>query len=594
MIFSKLGLCVVAITLFASRVSAASPNLTTHAERTDFRETGRYEEVERLARAFATAYPKYVRSVTFGTTPEGRPMVALIASHDGALDPKTAQARKRPVLLFQGGVHSGEIDGKDAGFLALRHLLDGTIPGDPLSKMTLVFVPVFNIDGHERFGPNNRPNQRGPESMGWRTTAQNLNLNRDYIKADAPEMVAMLKLLGEWDPIAYVDSHVTDGAKFQHDIAVMIQPSLVGLEALRREGAKISDTLMADLSAAGNLPLWFYPSFDQPENPASGITVGPAPPRFSDGYWVARNRIGILVETHSWHDYKARVRSTYHTLISLVIQSAKSGTDWLRAASAADAESSAVAGKTVTLTWKATDEVRTIEFRGYEYQRVPSEISGQLWTRYDETKPAVWKMPLRATLAPALEIEAPQGGYIVPAAHAAWVGPLLKLHGIRHSRIVEGREMPAKDLQAFRLTKMTPSKSSFEGRHEARLEGAWQNEARAVPAGSIFVPIGQPLARLVMHLLEPTAPDSLASWGFFSGSFEQKEYMEAYVAEEAAREMLARDPKLKEEFESRLKSDPAFSASPAQRLDFFVRRHATHDERLNLYPIYRSNVVLGK
>ena len=85
-------------------------------------------------------------------------------------------------------------------------------------------MPVFNVDGHERFGPNNRPNQRGPASMGWRVTAQNLNLNRDYMKADAPEMEAMLRLLQTWDPILYVDLHVTDGAKFQHDIAVMLQP----------------------------------------------------------------------------------------------------------------------------------------------------------------------------------------------------------------------------------------------------------------------------------------------------------------------------------------------------------------------------------
>ena len=579
--------------ILASAVSAA-PELTTLSERTDFRQTGRYEEVERLCAAFAAAYPKNVRSVRFGTTPEGRPMLALIASRGGALDPKAAKAKQKPVLLFQGGIHAGEIDGKDAGFLALRHLLDGTIPGNPLANVTVVFVPVFNIDGHERFGPNNRPNQRGPESMGWRTSAQNLNLNRDYMKADAPEMVAMLKLLREWDPIVYVDMHVTDGAKFQQDIAVMIQPSLVGPEALRLAGAQMSATLMANLAAAGNLPTWFYPSFDQPENPASGITVGLAPPRFSDGYWAARNRIGVLVETHSWHDYKARVRSTFNTIITLVNQAAKSGPDWLRAAGEADAESTAIAGKLVTLAWKATEEARAIDFLGYDYQRVPSDISGQLWTRYDETKPAVWKMSLRATLVPALQIEAPQGGYIVPAAHAAWVARLLDLHGIRSMRMIAGRELPANDLQLFRLTKLTPATSSFEGRREARVEGAWISEARAIPPGSLFVPIAQPLARLVMHLLEPTAPDSLVSWGFFNGSFEQKEYMEAYVAEEAAREMLARDPKLKEAFDARLKADAAFTASPAQRLEFFVRRHATHDERLNLYPIYRSRIVPAK
>ena len=588
---TRLSIFLAAALAGAAAPASPAPDLTTQAERTDFRETGRYEEVERLAKAFAAAFPRNIRTVTFGTTPEGRPMLALIASRDGTLEPKTAKARNRPVLLFQGGIHSGEIDGKDAGFLALRHLLDGTVPGDPLARVTVVFVPVFNIDGHERFGPNHRPNQRGPESMGWRTTAQNINLNRDYVKADAPEMVAMLKLLQAWDPILYADLHVTDGAKFQQDIAVMVQPSLAGPEVLREVGLKISATLMADLTAGGHLPLWFYPAFDAADYPAAGLTFGFAPPRFSDGYWHFHNRFGVLVETHSWHDYKARVRATYDTLISLVHQAASSGPDWLSAAAEADTEAKGLAGKPVTLTWKATDEARVIDFLGFEYQRVPSHISGQLWTKYDETKPVVWKIPLRATLVPALQITAPEVGYIVPSAHAAWVAEKLDLHGIRYERLASARQPAPGELQTFRATKVTLAKESFEGRNGATVEGKWQNEGREIPAGSLLVPIRQPAARLVMQLLEPTAPDSFVSWGFFNGAFEQKEYMEAYVAEDVAREMLARDPKLKEEFEARLKSDAAFAASPAQRLFFFASRHPSHDERLNLYPIYRIGII---
>jgi hypothetical protein len=118
----------------------------------------------------------------------------------------------------------------------------------------LVFVPVFNVDGHERFGKWNRPNQRGPEEMGWRTTAQNFNLNRDYVKSDSPEMQAMLRLVGEWDPIACVDLHVTDGAKFQHDVAIMVEPVYAGDEALRRIGREFRDGVIDDLASGGSLP----------------------------------------------------------------------------------------------------------------------------------------------------------------------------------------------------------------------------------------------------------------------------------------------------------------------------------------------------
>ncbi len=579
------------LTVSCPALAAPPSNLTTHAERTGFLETGRYAEVEQLCRAFAAAYPKNVRVLKFGTTPEGRPMLALVAARGVALDANAARAKQRPILLFQGGIHAGEIDGKDAGFLLLRNLLDGTIPNDPLARLVIVFVPIFNIDGHERFGPNNRPNQRGPAAMGWRVTAQNQNLNRDYTKADTPEMVAMLRLLQTWDPILYADMHVTDGAKFRHDIAVMLQPSTVGPEPLRALGARISEQLLADLTAAGNLPLWFYPAFDAGEDPASGFSFGISSPRFSDGYWRLHNRFGVLVETHSWHEYKERVAATYTTLLSFVNQAASSGGQWLAAAKAADAETSSLAGKMVTLSWKHTGEARTIDFLGYEYKRVPSDISGQLWTQYDETKPAVWKIPLRANLAPSMQMEAPKAGYLVPAAYAAMVSAKLDLHGIRYQRLAKDREFSAREAQTFRAKKVTLAKESFEGRTGATVVGEWSDETQTLAAGSLFVPIAQRAAPLVMALLEPQATDSFVSWGFFNNSFEQKEYMEAYVAEDAAREMLAQDPKLKEAFEARLQSDTAFAASPAQRLDFFVRRHPSYDARFNLYPIVRTNVA---
>ena len=125
--------------------------------------------------------------MTFGRTPEGRPLLALIVSRTGILSAEDAGKHGLPVLLVQGGIHPGEIDGKDAGFLALREALANRAAKGALDKLVLIFVPVFNVDGHERFGHWNRPNQRGPEEMGWRTTAQNFNLNRDYAKANAPK-----------------------------------------------------------------------------------------------------------------------------------------------------------------------------------------------------------------------------------------------------------------------------------------------------------------------------------------------------------------------------------------------------------------------
>lgn len=581
--------CLLTLFLLSAVTSPARTEtvpLATVAEQSGFAKTGRYDEVVALCGAFAGQYPDAARCDSFGTTPEGRPMQVLVASRSGALTPDAARARKLPVVLVQGGIHAGEIDGKDAGFLALREILDGEAAQGALDRLVVVFVPVFNVDGHERFGRWNRPNQRGPEETGWRTTAQNHNLNRDYLKADSPEMRAMLALIDVWDPILTVDLHATNGAQFEHDISIQVEPLHSGDAELRKAGRALRDGVIARLAAQGSLPLPFYPSFVDDDDPASGFADGVAPPRFSHGYFPLRNRFGMLVETHSWKEYPVRVRITRNTVVAALEQAVEHGGAWLRTAAAADDRASKLAGKPVPLDYEATDAARTIDFRGYAYTRTPSDVSGASMTRYDEATPQVWKIPLRDEVVPGTVVTAPKGGYLVPAMHAAWVGEALDRHGVAFRRLE--RPLPKAKLQTFRADNAEMAAGSSEGRQRLTLEGGWKPETRDVPAGALFVPIAQPRARIAIALLEPQAPDSLAAWGAFNNHFERKEYMEAYVAEDVARDMLARDRKLRAEFERRLKEDPDFAASPRARLDFFYRRHSAWDERYNLYPVHRT------
>ncbi|AVR98842.1 M14 family metallopeptidase [Pseudoduganella armeniaca] len=571
--------------LSAVPLTHAAPDLTTVAERSGFQATGRYDEVVKLCADFQKAYPKAVRCFEFGRTPEGRPMLALAVSKSGALTAQQAKKRNVPVLLVQGGIHAGEIDGKDAGFLALRHALDGKAATGTLDKQVLLFVPVFNVDGHERFGKWNRPNQRGPVEMGWRVTAQNYNLNRDYVKADAPEMQAMLALVNAWDPLAYIDLHVTDGAKFQPDVSIQVEPVHGGDEALKVAGTALRDNVMADLRKQGSDPKHFYISFAKVDDPQSGFVDEMSTPRFSTGYFQLRNRFAMLVETHSWKDYPTRVKITYNTIVSLMGQVAQHGSEWRKLALAADGRSAALAGREFPLSYRTTDKTQTIDFAGYEYTRTPSDVSGGVWTKYDETKPQLWHVPLRDEVVPDRLVTAPAGGYLVPAAQAALVAAKLRQHGVAF-KVLDSA--PGKvDVEAFRAeaTKLTPQ--SVEGHQMMALEGSWKPEAREIGKGALFVPIAQPKARLVMTMLEPQGADSLAAWGLFNVSFERKEYMEEYVAEEVAREQL-QDPQVAAAFKAKLESDPAFAKSPRARLEFFARRHASWDERYNLYPVLRT------
>jgi murein tripeptide amidase MpaA len=564
-------------------------SLRTVAEYSGFQQTGRYEEVEALCQRFQDHHPKQVRCFEFGRTPENRPMLALAVSNTGALTPEAAKLRKLPVLLVQGGIHAGEIDGKDAGFLALREVLEGKAAAGALDKQVLLFVPVLNVDGHERFGAWNRPNQRGPVEMGWRSTAQNYNLNRDYMKADSPEMQHMLALVNAWDPLAYVDLHVTDGAQFEPDISIQVEPVHAGDAALRVAGTALRDGVLADLAKQGSDPKPFYMSFAEEDNPQSGFVDSTPNPRFSHGYFLLRNRFGVLVETHSWKDYPTRVRITRNTIIALLSQVAQHGAAWRQTAVEADLRATQLAGSALPLSYKTTEKSRMIAFRGYAYTRTPSEVSGALMTRYDEKTPQIWNVPLRDEIVPDLQVAAPKAGYLVPRARAAMVGAKLRQHGIAYKemRSIFTRQ----NVEVFRATQVKFGAQSFEGRQTLAVQGEWQKEERLVDAGALYVPVNQPKARLVMALLEPRAPDSLLAWGSFNTAFERKEYMEDYVAEDVARAQMAADPALAAKFRQKLADEPAFAKNPHARLEFFARRHASWDERLNLYPVMRVDVA---
>jgi hypothetical protein len=230
-----------------------------------------------------------------------------------------------------------------------------------------------------------------------------------------------------------------------------------------------------------------------------------------------------------------------------------------------------------------------IQFAGYEYTRTPSDVSGALWTRYDESRPQMWTVPLRDEVVPDLQVPAPAGGYIVPAAWAQPIAAKLQLHGIMYK--VLDQDLGKTEVQAFRAATVKFNPQSFEGRQSVTVTGAWKTEQRDVGKGALFIPSAQPKARLVVAMFEPQSADSLHTWGVFNTAYERKEYMEEYVAEQVAREQLAADPELAAAFRRKLETEPAFAASPEARLDFFARRHASWDERYQLYPVLRSAVV---
>jgi hypothetical protein len=188
----------------------------TPGELTGLKDSPNYDDTIAYLKRLCTAVPIFSLH-QFGHSAEGRTLYFVLATKERWHTPEALRDGGKPLLLAQSGIHPGEIEGKDAGMMLLRDLAFGG-KASLLDRADVLFIPVLNPDGHERSSEWSRPNQRGPVHMGWRTTAQNLNLNRDFIKADAPEMRGLIALLERWQPSLYLDLHVTDGIDYQYDV----------------------------------------------------------------------------------------------------------------------------------------------------------------------------------------------------------------------------------------------------------------------------------------------------------------------------------------------------------------------------------------
>ena len=562
----------------------------TPAEKTNYRQTPTYADTIAFAKQLAGASPS-IEYRGFGYSGQGRELPLIIASETQTFTPEAAKEQGKAIVLIQACIHSGEPDGKDAGFALLRDIAITKTAAGILEHVVLLFIPIYNTDGHERSTPFNRINQNGPESMGWRTTSTYQNLNRDYMKADTPETRAWLRLWNEWDPHLFIDCHVTDGADYRCNITYHHEHhAAVDHAVLEWEREVFAGKVARATEAAGNVISWYLEFIDNRD-----LTLGTrdfnGSPRFSTGYVPLRNRPGILIETHMIKDYRSRVIGTYDFLRAALTEVNAAPDQLIRIGREADQRTVEAAqvydpSNLFPLDFELTDQTTPFELKAFEYQTEQSDVSGDLRVIYgreplDLTIPMYDTFRVTAAVAPPLH-------YIIPAQ---WWEPIdiLKEHGVRHKTLAEWTSI---EVESYRFVNVVWPSGPFEGRHMPRFEVERVTEAREFPAGSMVVPAAQPLGKVILNLLEPEAPDSFAKWGFFNAIFEEKEYAEHYVLETLAREMMEKDPQLKREFESLLASDAEFAASPAARLRFFYRRSPYWDPQMNLYPVGRIIRVL--
>jgi murein tripeptide amidase MpaA len=568
-----------------STTRAVPPEWQTHAEKTDYRETPRYAETIAYSRRLADASP-LIRFASFGESGEGRALPLLIAAQGGTFTPAAARRAGKAIVLIQACIHPGESDGKDAGLALLRDIAITKTEPRLLDKLVLLFIPIYNTDGHERFGPYNRINQDGPAEMGWRVTSTNLNLNRDYMKADAPETRAWLKLWTEWNPDLFIDCHVTDGADYRYVLTYQYeQHENVPAAVLQWERAAFEGRIIPATERAGFLSAP-YMEFRDNRDLMKGIDDFIAPPRFSTGYTPVRNRPGLLIETHMLKPYRPRVLSTYALLRAALEEVNRDPQSLLDAVRQAD-EQTVSAGRsfnqaqTYPLQLELTEKSRPFQLKAVESHTELSDVSGAVRVVFG-TKPLDLVVPLYTESKVAAAV-APPLNYIVPVQWKS-VTDVLAAHGLHLQRLATATTL---EVESYRFSDVKWANSPFEGRVMPTYKTNPVRERRMFPAGSVVVPMAQPAAHVAVHLLEPQSPDSFVAWGFFNAIFEQKEGGEDYVLEKLAREMLAKDEKLRQEFEQRVATDPKFAASARDRLRFFYERSPYWDKQMNLYPVGR-------
>ncbi|GAA0627889.1 M14 family metallopeptidase [Brevundimonas kwangchunensis] len=520
-----------------------------------------------------------IRIEQFGVSPENRPIYAVIASKDGAaFDPA------KPVLMIQAGIHPGEIDGKDAGMMLLR---DIAFYGkdDLLDRVNLILIPILSVDGHERSGVYSRPNQRGPRIQGWRNTATNQNLNRDYLKMDQPEMRAVRGLILKYRPDLYVDVHVTDGMDYQYDVTYGYNGEN-GVWSRSPATARWLDdafkpAMNAALEAQGHIPGELVFGVDD-ENPRAGLSDGGLGERFSNGWGSAAHVPTILIENHSLKPHEQRVLGTYVFIEQALRHLATDGA----ALRAAVAEDSALRPAQIPTNFVAVDTpTYTRAFKGITYETYDSPASGRREIRWlGQPDPELWQVPFFGS-RPTLTLQRPEA-YWVPA-HRADVIERLRAHGIQMETLEAPRTV---SVEMLRLDDPKLATRANEGHVGVNVTSVTpERRDWTFQPGSVRVPTDQVLGDVVVLMLEPQSSESLFAWGLFPEVLSRVEYIEGYAIAPLAERMMAADPALKAEFEAKLAAEPDFAANGDARLQWFYERTPFYDDHYRLYPVAREN-----
>jgi hypothetical protein len=558
-------------------------NFETVFEQSDGLKTATYQESLNYWKKLSDQFKK-VNLLTYGETDAGLPLhLAVLAEKECNLYDIKNRGNKRLVLI-NNAIHPGEPDGVDASMMLFRDvLLDNAEARDSLlDNLIIVAIPFYNIGGALNRNSHSRTNQNGPEEYGFRGNAQNLDLNRDFIKCDSRNALSFTKLIQHIDPELYIETHVSNGADYQYTMTVLPgHPDKLGLK-LGSEMTNLLNTVAQDMEAIGNETIPYVHTHKAV--PDSGIISFYDSPRYSTGYLATLGIPGIITETHMLKPYKQRVWATYHFLrFCLNYMGAPETSTAL--VNAKLAERKIIAGeKEHPIDWEV-DMTRhiNIPFKGYEFVNKPSEVSGAPRLFYDREKPYTKNIRYYNHLSPIATITKPSA-YILKRGFTD-VEILLEANNVK---MIELERDTVFEVIRTKIENYQTVDKAHE-KHYLHHDVSIKNDTLKLrfKTGDWMIPTGTYKDRFLMEVLEPEAPDSYFAWNFFDGVLQQKEWYSAYVFEDEAADMLRENPDIKAQFEAKKQDEPAFNTNPQYQLFWLFQQSKHYEKEYMVLPIFK-------
>ncbi|MBO9730607.1 MAG: M14 family metallopeptidase [Chitinophaga sp.] len=553
-------------------------DLTTRYEKTAGQETATYPEVIQYYQLLAKRFPQ-IHLQTIGNTDAGFPLHLVTYSPQKDFDFKSLHKKNKRIILINNGIHPGEPDGVDASMMLLRDIALGKVKLP--DNIILAVIPVYNIGGMLNRSPWYRVDQNGPDAFGSRGNAQNLDLNRDFIKTDSRNALAFQQIYHLTDPDVFVDNHVSNGADYQHIMTLLTtQHNKLGGAMGEFMNKTFEPGLYALMKTKGYDLVPYVNHFG--ETPDSGWVEFADLPRYSTGYTTLFHTFGFVPETHMLKPYPARVKATY-ALMECFIRFTSIHSETIKQLRE-QAKQTAITQKTFPLSWRADmNTYSLITFRGFESGHKPSAISGLPRLYYDRNKPYTRQVKFYNTSTEENFVEKPRA-YIVPQGWWSVIHLLknnnVQLQPLPHDTTVYVEVYHIADFQTY--------PKPFEKHYlHTNIKVTSSMDSIHFRKGDYYIPMNQTANRFLMETLEPTAGDSYFAWNFFDAILGQKEGYSPYVFEDTGAAYLQQHPELQDALNKKKATDSAFANNADAQLNFIYKNSPYAEPEYLRYPVYR-------